>query len=205
MRALSFMVLLGSLAAWADADPKFAKLRDNAEAIASLGGFIDQYAGTCGPKILGGAECEKNADTFRRGATGKKFYMIVTEETAGVLSMGDPNPTSGGFTLNLTPFFGAGGSGLSHGAPSKTDKDGNPILPFLQLDATLPDGWNLGMMARQVMARGLRLQVVFTPQGLWQVPKRGGGMVRGVKAKFNAVLVTVGRTGEQVALWTAKD
>lgn len=205
MRALCFMVLAASAAAWADADPRFAKLRDNAEAIASLGGFIEQYAGSCGPKLLGGAECEKNADTFRRGATGKKFYMIVTEETAGVLSMGDPNRDTGGFTLNLTPFFGAGGAGLSHGAPAKTDKDGNPILPFMPIDATLPDGWNLGMMSRQVMARGLRIQVVFTPQGLWQVPKKGGGAVRGVKAKFNAVLITVGRTGEQVGLWLAKD
>ena len=50
----------------------------------------------------------------------------------------------------------------------------------------------------------MRLQVVFTPQGLWELPKKGGGKVHGVKVRFDAILVTVGRTGDQVALWINK-
>jgi hypothetical protein len=60
------------------------------------------------------------------------------------------------------------------------------------------------MMARQVQGQALRLQIVFTPQGVWTLPRKGGGTMKGVKAKFDAVLVSVGRTGEQVGLWMGK-
>ena len=60
------------------------------------------------------------------------------------------------------------------------------------------------MMARQVQAQALRMQIVFTPMGVWTLPKKGGGQLRGVKAKFEAVLVTVGRTGDTIGMWTSK-
>jgi hypothetical protein len=205
MRQVVLGVLVLAGVAWADAEPRFAKLRDQAEALESLSSFVEKYAGSCGPALLGGGDCAKNADVFRRGATNKKFYMIVTEDTASVLSMGELNPKTGNVYLNLTPFFGAGGSAVTHGAPGKADANGNPVLPYVRIEASMPDGWNSAMMARQVAARAMRLQIVFTPLGLWQLPKKGGGAVRGVKARFDAVLVSVGRTGEPVGVWYAKD
>jgi hypothetical protein len=185
----------------ADADPRFAQLRDQAEPLASVASFVDRYVGDCGSPLLGGRECEKNAELFRRGATGKKFYMIITEDSAGVLQMGEVNVGQGTFILNLTPFFAGSNSAITHGAPTRTDANGNPVLPFIRIPSVLPDGWNPAMMARQVQSKALRLQIVFTPQGIWSLPKRGGGSIKGVKAKLDAVLVTVGRTGEQVGLW----
>ena len=41
------------------------------------------------------------------------------------------------------------------------------------------------------------------PQGN-ALPKKGGGKLSGVKAKVEAILLTVGRTGEVLGLWTAK-
>jgi hypothetical protein len=193
--------LLTPALALADADPRFAKLRDQAEALTSVASFVDRYVGDCESPLLGGAECEKNAEVFRRGATGKKFYMIVIEDSSGALQMGEVNLGQGTFILNLTPFFAGSNSAITHGAPTKTDPSGNPVLPYLRIPAVLPEGWNPGLMARQVQSRALRMQVVFTPQGVWSLPKKGGGQVRGVRAKFEAVLVTIGRTGEQVGLW----
>jgi hypothetical protein len=46
--------------------------------------------------------------------------------------------------------------------------------------------------------------VVFTPDDVWTLPKKGGGTMKGVKARFDAVLVQVGRTGEVVGTWYAK-
>lgn len=204
MRWIISMAVLVPVLAWADADPKFTKLRDQAEALASLDGFVEKYVGNCGSALMGGAECEKNAEIFRRGATNKKFYMIITEDSAGVLQMGEVNVGEGTLVLNLTPFFAGSSSAITHGAPSKTDANGNPVLPFLRIPSVLPEGWNPGMMARQVQAKALRLQIVFTPQGLWTLPKKGGGTIKGIKAKFDAVLVSVGRTGEQVGLLITK-
>jgi hypothetical protein len=193
-----------SAVAWADADPQFVKLRDQAEPLTSVGGFVDRYVGDCGSRLMGGAECEQNAEIFRRGATGKKFYMIITEDSAGVLQLGEVNIGKGTFTLNLTPFFAGSNSAITHGAPTRTDPHGNPILPFVRIPAVLPEGWNPGLMERQIQARALRLQIVFTPQGLWSLQKKGGGTIKGVKARLDAVLVTVGRTGEQIGLWVNK-
>ncbi len=204
IKRLVAMVLLGMSAnAFADADERFAKLRDQAEALSSLSNFVEKYVGDCGPKMIAGG-CEKNSAVFRRGATGKKFYMIVTEESAGVLSLGEANLRAGTFVLNMTPFFSAANIGLSQGTPSKTDGDGNPILPYLRIDSKMPTNWDMGMVARQTSARAFRIQLVFTPEGVWTLPKRGGGVLRGIKAKFEAVLVQVGRTGEQVGLYLAK-
>ncbi len=203
-RAFIFAALTFPLVAGADVDPKFAKLRDGSDALSSVGGFVDKYIGDCGPVSEGGADCAKNSENFRKGANGKKFYMILTEESTAVLQMGAFNPSGGEVTFNLTPFFSGSNSAITHGAPSKTDANGNPVMPFLTFKGTLPDGWNVQMMQRQVQSRAMRMQVVFTPLGLWELPKKGGGKIRGVKAKLEAVLVTVGRTGEQVALWINK-
>lgn len=203
MKLLTAVVVLIPALALADADQRFAKLRDQAEAMGSVSAFVDKYVGDCASKMMGGGECEKNAEIFRQGATGKKFYMIINEETATVLSMGEVK-SNGQFVLNLTPFFAAAGMAITHGAPAKTDADGNPVMPFIRVDAVLPDNWNPAMMQRQVQGQALRLQIVFTPQGVWTLPKKGGGQLKGVKAKFEAVLVSVGRTGDQVGLWLGK-
>lgn len=203
MKLLTAVVVLIPALALADVDQRFAKLRDQAEAMGAVSAFVDKYVGDCASKMMGGGECEKNAEIFRQGATGKKFYMIITEETSQVLSMGEVK-SGGQFVLNVTPFFPAAGMAITHGAPTKTDGDGNPIMPFIRMDAVLPDNWNPAMMQRQVQGQALRLQIVFTPQGVWTLPKKGGGQMKGVKAKFEAVLVSVGRTGDQVGLWLGK-
>jgi hypothetical protein len=204
MKSVIMMALLVPCVALADADQRFAKLRDQAEAMGAVSAFVEKYVGDCASRMLGGGECEKNAEVFRQGATGKKFYMIITEETSGVLQMGEVKVRDGNFVLNLTPFFAASGSAITHGAPTKTDSDGNPVMPFIRIDSQMPEGWNPAMMARQVSSQALRLQIVFTPLGVWSLPKKGGGTMKGVKARFDAVLVTVGRSGDQVGLWLGK-
>jgi len=199
---ITVAVLLPSLAQ-ADVEPRFAKLRDASEVLGAISAFTSRYVGQCGSKLLGGGDCEKNAELYRRTTTGKKFYMIITEESTAVLNMGEGNPKDGTFTLNLTPFFAGGDSAITHGAPTRTDSNGNPVLPFMRIRATLPDGWNMGMMARVVASRGLRLQIVFTPLGVWSLTSKGK-TVKGVKARFDAVLVTVGRTGDTIGSWYSK-
>ncbi len=202
MRCFLTLLVLMPLVTLADVDRRFAKLRDNAEPLSSVAALVDKYVGDCLPMV--GGECERNAEAFRKASNGKQYYMIVTETTAGVLSMGEINQRDGTFVLLLTPFFSGSNSAVTNGAPTKTDANGNPVMSFIRIESKFPEGWTPALMTRQVQAQALRLQIVFTPEGLWTLPKKGGGTIKGVKARFDAVLVSVGRTGDQVGLWVRK-
>lgn len=204
MRCLLILALLAPTVVLAEGEKRFAKLRDNAEPLSSVTAFVDKYVGDCASPLLGGEECSRNADTFRRAANGKQYCMIITETTYNSLQVGEINGPHGTFVLNLTPFFAGSNSAITHGAPAKTDADGNPLMPFVRIDSVMPEGWNPALLQRQVAAQALRVQIIFTPQGVWSLPKKGGGQIKGVKTKFEAILVTVGRTGQTVGAWFPK-
>lgn len=194
--ALAFAVVaLAPGRAQAEDDPQFAKLRDSAEAVGGLGAFIERFVGTCAEGSAVNGECLERAKAFRAKATGKRYYMMVSEDQA-ILALGGGG---GGFSWNLTPFFPAAGSAVTHGAPTRTDAQGNPVLPYFVVPGRAPE---MGSPERLLASRALRLEVIFTPVGLWQLPKKGGGKTTGIKARIEAVAVKVGRTGETVGLWT---
>jgi Family of unknown function (DUF6066) len=199
-RSLGTLVALAVLSGFAPAaraedDPQFAKLRDAAEPVGGLGAFIERYAGNCAEGSAVNGECLERAKAFRAKASGKRYFMMVSEDQA-ILALGGGG---GGFTWNLTPFFPAAGSAVTHGAPTKTDAQGNPVLPYFVVPGRAPE---MGSPERLLASRALRLEIVFTPVGLWQLPKKGGGKTTGIKAKLEAVAVKVGRTGETVGVWT---
>ena len=68
----------------------------------------------------------------------------------------------------------------------------------------VPEGESHSSMERLFSMRALRLQLVFTPQEVWSLPKKGGGKIYGVKSRIEAMLVTVGRTGDQLGIWTGR-
>jgi hypothetical protein len=201
VRTVLLTVFVAASSVLADSEPRFEKLRAQAEALGSLSGFIQKYVGDCGAI---NPTCAKNAEAFRRTANNKKFHIVVNEETASLLQMADINIAEGTFLLNFTPFIVAGDSALTHGAPTKTDPNGNPVLPFIRVDSKFPDGWSPQLMTRQVQGRAMRLQLIFTPEGIWTIPKKGGGQIRGVRARFDAVFLQVGRTGDNVGIWFAR-
>lgn len=200
--ALAVVTALLPVLAWSNperADARFDKLRSAAESVGGLGSFLERYVGSdCASRAMGGGECLDNAASFRKKATGKRFFLTV-DDTAGLVSMAERGETD--FTLNLTPFFGAAGSAVTHGAPSRTDAHGNPVLPYLRVSGKAPEGNDADWVNRVINMRGLRFEVVFTPQGVWQVAKKGGGKVSGVKARVEALRVVIARTGEAIATW----
>jgi hypothetical protein len=198
--AAALALLVVPTLALADADPRFAKLRDESEPLGGLGTFLEKYVGECDGALVD-PQCKAQAEAFRKKYTGKRLYMIVTEDDATMLSAGDFNPGTNDYTINITPFFAGGKYGLSHGAPKKTDGQGNPVMTYLTVSGTAPNHWNGGTFQRFFSSRGVRAQVVFTPQGVWSLPKKGGGKILGVNARVEAVLVTEGRTGNNMGLW----
>lgn len=199
-QALVLALTLPALALATEPDPRFTKLWGSAESLTGLGSFLEKYVGDCKADEVGAVECRQNAEAFRRKSNGKR--MKITTDDAAVVQMGKEYP-DGEFTLNIVPFFGAGGSAVTHGAPSKADANGNPVLPFLTVKGTAPDGADARMVARMITMRALRLQVIFTPQGMWALNTKNG-KVSGVKARIEAILVSVARTGEPIGLWMPK-
>lgn len=199
-RCLVTVALLLPALALADVDQRFARMRDASEPLGSLSGFLNRYIGECGD-MFASANCRTKADEFRKIYRGKKMYMIVTEDVATMVSPGAYQPHTGAYVINILPFFAGGKYALTHGTPKKTDAQGNPILPLLTVSGTTPEGWNGGMFQRMFDSRGIRVQVVFTPLDIWSVTKPSGGKTFGVSARVEAILVTEGRTGEELGLW----
>jgi hypothetical protein len=88
--------------------------------------------------------------------------------------------------------------------PKKTDAKGNPILPVLMFAGKLPGVETVDDMERLFKNRGVRLELLFRPEQVWALPKKGGGQLTGVKAKLDAIQVT-SRTGAVLATWIAPD
>jgi hypothetical protein len=199
-RALVTVALLLPALALADVDPRFARLRDSAEPLGGLSGFLNRYIGECGD-MFASKDCRTKADEFRKNFKGKKLYMIITEDVVTMVSPGPYQPTTGNFLINILPFFASGKYALTHGTPKRTDAQGNPILPLLTVSGTTPEGWTGSMYARLFSDNGIRVQVVFTPLDIWSVAKPSGGKVFGVASRVEAILLTEGRTGEELGLW----
>jgi hypothetical protein len=192
-------LLLPALAV-ADVDARFARLRDAAEPLGGLSAFLNRFIGECGD-MFASPDCRTKADEFRKNYRGKKLYMIVTEDVATMVSPGWYEPNTGDFVINIVPFFAGGKYALTHGTPKKTDAQGNPIMPLLSVSGTTPMGYNGGMFSRLFSARGVRVQVVFTPLDIWSLNKPGGGKIFGVSSRMEAILLTEGRTGYELGLW----
>jgi hypothetical protein len=199
-RLLATVALLLPALALADVDSRFAKLRDAAQPLGGLSSFLDKYIGEC-DDFFASSSCKANAEAFRKTYTDKRLYMIVTEDVATMLSPGPYSPTTGEYVIHVTPFFPAGKYALTHGAPKKTDAEGNPVLPLLSLSGKIPDGWNSLRFTNLFRNQGLRAQIIFTPRSVWSMPRQGGGKIHGVDAQVEAVLVTEGRTGTTLGLW----
>ena len=202
-RTAALLLLLLPLAASAQGVERFEQLKASAEPVGGLGSFLERYVGECGEPGLG-ESCRDKAKAFRKAHEGKRLYLLVGEDSAGMLSPGAFDASSGELVVNVTPFFPASNYALSHGAPRRTDAKGNPVMALLRAEGQAPEGWMPGTFQRLFQMRGVRAQVIFTPTGVWSLPRRGGGKSRGVSARVEALLVTVARTGEPLALWLAR-
>jgi hypothetical protein len=159
---------------------------------------LEKYIGQCPASA---PQCRNNAKAFRAQANGRRFYMLVTEEAAKMLSTDGRELTPGGpYTLQVTPFFAAGNYALTHGAPRQTDADGNPRMPFLLVRGKAPDEWTADQLQRVVNRRELQVEVIFTPQSVWTLPRRSG-RIYGVQARIEGLQITNGRTGDVVGVW----
>jgi hypothetical protein len=183
-------------------DPAFTRLRQSAEPLSTLGAFLDKYIGECHQAI--GSECKNQAARFRSQSNGKSFVLTLSDEAVNMVSLGPYQSSQKSFEVRITPFFGAGGYALTQGSPRKTDNQGNPLLPLLVARARLDEQWSPERFQRLFSNHQLRLELVFQPHGVWNVPSKRGGKTLGVSARLQGIQMVESRSGELVAIWLGR-
>jgi Family of unknown function (DUF6066) len=200
----SAFTLLALLPGLALAEGRFDELKKEAQPFeGGLGEFLELYLGDCGT-ASNTANCKNRSKEFQTQAKGKRFYALLREDEAGMVGMSDSTRSGGDFTVEVTPFFPGAEHALTNAVPKKTDAKGNPILPVLMFAGKLPGVETVDDMERLFKNRGVRLELLFRPEQVWALPKKGGGQLTGVKAKLDAIQVT-SRTGAVLATWIAPD
>ena len=196
---LALAVILPRLA-WAEAPKAFANLRDAAQPVESLTAFLSRFVGTC-TDIEERAACLTNARKARNELVGKSFYVILDRDSTRMFKGGSFNPANREYTIEMTPFFEAGGLGLTNGEPKGQDSEGRPRIQIEPILMTLPVDVLPMDMERLLRTQNVKVHLVFKPLGLWSLPaKSGGPKMDGVNAKFLAVRLTNARDGEDLAL-----
>jgi hypothetical protein len=183
-------------------DPAFTRLRQSAEPLSTLGAFLDKYIGECHQAI--GSECKNQAARFRSQSNGKSFVLTLSDEAVNMVSLGPYQSSQKSFEIRITPFFGAGGYALTQGSPRKTDNQGNPLLPLLVAHARLGEQSSPERFQRLFSNHQLRLELVFQPHGVWNVPSKRGGKTLGVSARLQGIQMVESRSGELVAIWLGR-
>ncbi len=183
-------------AATAAADGRFDALRGRAEALDSLGPFLEKYVGVCKDEFAR-ADCERNVQAVRRAADGRTFAARVGEQTLEIVK---PQRTARGYRFVVTPFIDGGGLALTNGQPRRQDAEGHPLIGFIVLDGALPPGMDEMALEQALRTGRLELEVVFRPEGTWRLRRgRQAGFYEGVKARFLGLRLVETRTRAEIA------
>jgi hypothetical protein len=182
-------------------DARFDALKATAQPFdGGLAAFLEQYTGDCGD-ASNTPQCKQKADAFRHSVAGKRFYTLVREDAAGMVAFA-PGGSGAEFSVLVTPFFPGGPHALTNQTPKKTDPRGNPIFANLTLPGILPEGETVDAVERLFRRRGVRVEILFTPEGLWMLPRKGEKPLTGVRGRLDAILIT-GSSGAVLARYEA--
>jgi hypothetical protein len=136
------------------------------------------------------------AAAARREVAGKTFSVRVADAAALVR----PSVEGDRFTLLLTPFVDGGGYALTHGAPSRQDAGGRPVLGLIPIKGKLPPGTMEMEFQGPFRTGAVELEIVFTPEKTWKLKRKGEpGDMEGVAARFLGVRVLDARSGKEIA------
>ncbi|HEU4385176.1 MAG TPA: DUF6066 family protein [Anaeromyxobacteraceae bacterium] len=195
MRIFAAALLTAALApALSRADERFASLKQRAERLESLPGFLERFVGTCKDAFERRA-CEQNVRQSRRAFEGK---TLVTTVSAADLARAESDGSH--FRIVLTPFIdGGGGYALTHGEPVGQDTQGRPRIGFVVLQGELKPG-TAELDFRSPFRTGfVEMEVVFRAEGTWKMRRPDGGYYEGVRARFLGVRLLDQRTGDEIA------
>ena len=194
---ISIAALLAAAAlspALSRADERFTSLKQRAERLESLPGFLERFVGSC-RDAFERRTCEQNVRQSRRAFEGK---TLVTTVSAAELARAEADGSH--FRIVLTPFIdGGGGYALTHGEPVGQDQAGRPRIGFVILQGELKPGMGEMDFRGPFRTGFVEMEVVFRAEGTWKMRRRDGGYYEGVRARFLGVRLLDQRTGDEIA------
>jgi hypothetical protein len=190
--ALAPVLLVASPALAAGFDDLAAK----AQRVDALEPFLARYVGRCTDRYEA-ATCQRNVAAARKEVSGR----ILTVKVGDAAALVRPSLEGDRFTLLLTPFVdGGGGYALTHGAPTKQDSAGRPVVGLIPIKGKLPPGTMEMEFQGPFRTGAVELEIVFTPEKAWKMKRKGEpGDLEGVAAKFLGVRVLDARSGKEIA------
>jgi hypothetical protein len=174
----------------------FEDLSAKAQRLDALEPFLARFVGRCTDREER-VTCQRNVAAARKEVAGKTYSVRVPDAA----SLVRPTLGDGGFVLLVTPFVDGGGLALTHGAPTRQDAAGHPLVGLVPVRGRLPDGM-MEMEFRAPFRTGaIDLEIVFRPERAWKLKGRGGegSDAEGVAARFLAIRVLDARTGKEIA------
>lgn len=194
--ARTLLALVASLLALPSQAASFEEIAARAQRVEALEPFLARYVGRCTDPFERAA-CERNVAAARREITGKTFAVRVADAAQLVR----PSLEGDRFVLLLTPFVdGGGGIALTHGAPTRQDASGHPLVGLVPIHGMLPPGTMQMEFQAPFRTGAIDLEIVFRPEKAWKLKRKGEpGDVEGVAARFLAVRVLDARTGKEIA------
>jgi hypothetical protein len=173
----------------------FEDLTAKAQRLDALEPFLARYIGRCKDPYER-ATCERNVAAARKEVAGKIFAVRVPDAA----SLVRPTVGDGSFVLLVTPFVDGGGLALTHGAPTRQDAEGHPLVSLLPVRGRLPDGTMEMEFQAPFRTGAIELEIVFRPEKAWKLKRRGEpGDQEGVAARFLGIRVLDARTGKEIA------
>jgi len=177
-------------------DERYDEVRRQAEPVEGLGRFLERYVGSCGDPTTR-ADCERNVRQARKALQGRTFLVTVGEQT---LTLVRPEWLGNRVRYLITPFVDGGGLALSHGEPGRQDAAGRPLIGYLGIERGVPPGGDELSLQQAFRTGRVDMEIVFRPEGVWKLRrKREPGFYEGVRARFLAIRLLDGRTGEEIA------
>ena len=158
-------------------------LLKNATPIKSLDDWLESYMGDCTKGDPGQIkDCQDTAKKFRSEAQGKTFVVDLPTRFAQKLTPVESKQTDV-LLYEFTPFFDAGGFGLSFEKPKA--QGGAPVVRREKLKIPAPKNPDDDSpILEAIKVDRLSAQLVFKPAEQWKVAKKGGGFWYGLQVNL---------------------
>ena len=181
--------------------PEYGALAADATEIRNLGRFLESYLEDCAPKdapAFDRAACAKRVELFRREHAGRRLRIDVSglDERLQFAGWDDRKKA---YRLLLTPMFGERGLGLSVGKPTKTTRDGLPIVKVVPIWVERPDGEPELIFKKRLQRGMVRLELLVEAERAWSLSRKGDTDLRGLSVELIGLRLKEGRGARVLA------
>ncbi len=173
-------------------------LSAKAEPVQNLGRLLEGYIGDCdgdasdrGPRKA----CREAVRRFRQRWRGR-LLRVTIEDPGTMMTYAGYDARKKAFRLNLVPFFGARGFGMSVGRPRRLNAEGRPVMRHLPLWVKPPQDTPAFVFRRNLERGMVQLELVVMPRKTYRLRRGDAATVRGLNVRLRGLRLVSARSGD---------